>query len=492
MIWNDGQLLADVSPREAAALNPDDAVLWGLTPRELHDAYWAAHGVQVVRRGERFTRQRGVDLYLLLEPDQLVRFDVLDLGGHLAWRAAAVTRLRVVLRHSAPYNERAELDAEGRVRRVERRYGAITRAAQRVMLTPRAGFASIWSRGESRRDSWRLIRADAGLSNVDYFHCDGDCHDAGNLEDACAFVDALVRNWDDPERAIEGLERSDEGLVAPAGARLSSDVRVIGPVWLGAGRSIEQRACLVGPTWWNDEPGSIPEVSVRPISAIEPARATLSDVTPAGSRMAYQCAKRTFDVVASALGLLVLSPVLLLIALAVMIDDGWPVFFGHRRQTRGGRSFHCWKFRTMRRDADAIKARLQQENVCDGPQFFMADDPRVTRVGRILRKCQLDELPQLWNVLVGHMSLVGPRPSPDAENRICPSWREIRLSVRPGITGLWQLRRTREPGVDFQEWIRFDTEYVENAGFLYDLRILIQTVWMLLPTGSDDARDEAG
>ena len=106
----------------------------------------------------------------------------------------------------------------------------------------------------------------------------------------------------------------------------------------------------------------------------------------------------------------------------------------------------------MRNNAEQLKKQLAEQNKCDGPQFYIEDDPRITRFGKIMRKCNIDELPQLLNVLIGHMSMVGPRPSPHNENQYCPPWREARLSVRPGITGLWQVMRSRQDGLDFQEW----------------------------------------
>ena len=175
-----------------------------------------------------------------------------------------------------------------------------------------------------------------------------------------------------------------------------------------------------------------------------------------------------------------MAPVFIAVGLIVALDDGLPLFFGHTRQKRGGAAFRCWKFRTMRRDAEALVADLQSRNKADGPQVFIENDPRVTRVGRFLRKFQLDELPQFWNVLVGDMSVVGPRPSPDNENQFCPAWREMRLSVRPGITGLWQVERTRAPGEDFQEWIKYDLEYVRTASFMLDIRICLKTARNLI------------
>jgi lipopolysaccharide/colanic/teichoic acid biosynthesis glycosyltransferase len=166
--------------------------------------------------------------------------------------------------------------------------------------------------------------------------------------------------------------------------------------------------------------------------------------------------------------------------LAIYIEDGRPFFFGHKRETTGGREFVCWKFRSMRNDAEQIKVELEQQNRADGPQFFIEDDPRLTRVGNIIRRLNIDELPQFFNVLLGHMAIVGPRPSPFRENQFCPGWREARLSVRPGITGLWQVRRSRLTGLDFQEWIRYDIEYVEKGNWTMDLWIIGQTILVLV------------
>ena len=190
--------------------------------------------------------------------------------------------------------------------------------------------------------------------------------------------------------------------------------------------------------------------------------------------------KRLFDIVMSVAVLVCFLPVMLLVALAIIVDDGFPILFGHIRQKKDGKNFKCWKFRTMRRDAESLVPQLQAMNLADGPQVLIENDPRVTRVGRVLRKLQLDEFPQFWNVLRGDMSIVGPRPSPDKENQFCPAWRELRLSVRPGITGLWQVERTRNPGEDFQEWIKYDIEYVRTASFSKDLAIIIKTAWNIV------------
>ena len=130
--------------------------------------------------------------------------------------------------------------------------------------------------------------------------------------------------------------------------------------------------------------------------------------------------------------------------------------------------------------ADNIQEKLRVVSQVDGPQFKMENDPRVNSIGRFLRETYLDEIPQFFNVLVGQMSVVGPRPSPEAENTLCPSWRDARLSVRPGITGLWQVFGTREPMKDFQEWIHYDIKYVRNLSLKTDLWICWKTARKLI------------
>jgi lipopolysaccharide/colanic/teichoic acid biosynthesis glycosyltransferase len=199
--------------------------------------------------------------------------------------------------------------------------------------------------------------------------------------------------------------------------------------------------------------------------------------------------KRAFDVLVSLVLLALLAPIFVIISVAILLEDGRPILFVQRRQTLGGRTFGCLKFRTMGRGgmgahtgrdhAHDWKSQHAALNRCDGPHFKADRDPRVTRVGRVLRRLALDELPQLLNVIRGEMSLVGPRPSPNRENQLCPAWRRARLSVRAGITGLWQVRRTRAPMIDFQEWIRYDMEYVARrsarGGWWMDASILLRT-----------------
>lgn len=185
--------------------------------------------------------------------------------------------------------------------------------------------------------------------------------------------------------------------------------------------------------------------------------------------------KRVADACVAAIVLILFAPVIPVIALAVRMSSPGPVFFRDKRQGLHGKLFDCIKFRTMRQGADKMQDKLRFVCEVDGPQFKMTDDPRITTVGRFLRETYLDEIPQFFNVLCGQMSVVGPRPSPEFENTLCASWRDARLSVRPGITGLWQVCRTRAAHKDFQEWIHYDTEYVRNLSPGLDLWICWRT-----------------
>jgi len=190
--------------------------------------------------------------------------------------------------------------------------------------------------------------------------------------------------------------------------------------------------------------------------------------------------KRIADFFAAAMVLILFAPVLILVALAIKLTSPGPVFYKDRRQGLHGREFNCLKFRTMIMGADKIQEILRIVSQVDGPQFKMAEDPRINTVGWFLRETYIDEIPQFFNVLFGQMSIVGPRPSPKSENTLCPYWRDARLSVRPGITGLWQIYRTRQPMKDFQEWIHYDIEYVRNLSLRMDLSICWKTAMKLL------------
>ncbi|SOC89740.1 Undecaprenyl-phosphate galactose phosphotransferase, WbaP/exopolysaccharide biosynthesis polyprenyl glycosylphosphotransferase [Curtobacterium sp. 314Chir4.1] len=184
--------------------------------------------------------------------------------------------------------------------------------------------------------------------------------------------------------------------------------------------------------------------------------------------------KRALDVIGAGIGLLLLAPVFALLALVIRADDRGPVFFRQTRVGRGGREFSILKFRTMCVDAEARMAALAQSNEGAGPLFKMKDDPRVTRVGSFLRRTSLDELPQLWNVLTGSMSLVGPRPALPREVALYEDFADRRLLVTPGITGLWQVSGRSD--LDWADGVRLDLHYVENWSFVHDVVILARTI----------------
>jgi lipopolysaccharide/colanic/teichoic acid biosynthesis glycosyltransferase len=184
--------------------------------------------------------------------------------------------------------------------------------------------------------------------------------------------------------------------------------------------------------------------------------------------------KRALDVLGAGAGLVLLAPLLAGIAAAVKLSSPGPALFRQRRSGRGGRPFVMYKFRTMVCDAEARQAELQARNERDGPAFKMRNDPRVTPLGRFLRSTSLDELPQLWNVLRGEMSLVGPRPLPCEESAACAGWQRRRLDVTPGLTCTWQV--WARGGVSFAEWARMDVRYIRSCSAWQDLKLLLLTV----------------
>jgi exopolysaccharide biosynthesis polyprenyl glycosylphosphotransferase len=184
--------------------------------------------------------------------------------------------------------------------------------------------------------------------------------------------------------------------------------------------------------------------------------------------------KRFIDIALSSAGLLLLSPLLLLIAWLIKLDSPGPVFFKQTRLGRGARPFTCYKFRSMREDAERVKPRLTKLNEAEGPIFKIRDDPRITRVGRILRRFSIDELPQLINVFRGDMSLVGPRPPLPGEVEKYEDWHHERLRIPSGMTGLWQVMGRSD--LTFDEMVMLDLHYAENWSLWLDFKILLRTI----------------
>jgi lipopolysaccharide/colanic/teichoic acid biosynthesis glycosyltransferase len=287
---------------------------------------------------------------------------------------------------------------------------------------------------------------------------------------------------------------------------IAGNARFLGPVKLGSNVRIEQDAVLVGPVIISDNvtvgnsavvksSALAPGLDIPPGCIIEnrvlSGRANLDQNNQMRSTYVKDNSQNNFrkwsrfslvnilkrfaDLFVSTTVLVFFAPLFPIIALIIKLTSKGPVFFKHKRQGLHGREFNCLKFRTMITGADEIQAKLRSHNQVDGPQFMVEDDPRITVVGKFLRNTFIDEIPQFINVLLGQMSLVGPRPSPKSENSLCPPWRDARLSVKPGISGLWQVSRTRQPGKDFQEWIYYDTCYVRNLSLKMDLKIGFKT-----------------
>lgn len=207
------------------------------------------------------------------------------------------------------------------------------------------------------------------------------------------------------------------------------------------------------------------------------SQSTDVQLAPCCQTFVYCVVKRLFDFLCSASALIMLSPLLGLIALAVKLSSPGPLFYHWHVVGRGGRRFTGYKFRTMVVNADELKKDLLPYNERNGPTFKMKNDPRVTPVGRVLRKFSLDELPQLWSVLKGDMSLVGPRPVAPDEWEHFEDWQRCKLSVTPGGICLWHVRgKARE----FNEWIKLDLEYIDNWSLGLDFKILLLIIPYLL------------
>ena len=191
----------------------------------------------------------------------------------------------------------------------------------------------------------------------------------------------------------------------------------------------------------------------------------------------YEAIKRLIDIICSFVGILVLSPLFIIIAIIIKFTSKGPVFFSQKRVGRNGKEFDMYKFRSMVVNAEELKEKLAAQNEMSGPMFKMKDDPRVTKVGKFIRKTSLDELPQLWNVLKGDMSLVGPRPSLPKEVAQFDEWMYKRLEVKPGLTCYWQV--SGRNNIDFEDWMKLDVKYVEERNLWIDIKLIFKTVGVL-------------
>lgn len=360
---------------------------------------------------------------------------------------------------------------------------------------------------------------------VRIYELEGYCRPVATIEDYFAAHREVLFRW----AGSRGMTEIAEGVWAGENANISSRAFVLGPVIIGDNCTIGESAQIIGPAVignncsigkrakvresviWNDlelEDGAtirhcIAGSGVRVyagdtldnkilVDYLRPSDVNLMPtqyefnglMESVARRMGgarykiFLGIKRLVDLTAAAMLLILLSPLIIGLSIIIKLDSDGPSVFRQRRCGRHGKDFVMYKFRTMVKDASALQQTLASKSNVDGPMFKLQKDPRITRIGGFLRKTSLDELPQLFNVLKGDMSLVGPRPLVMDEMKFSPSWRNIRLRVKPGITGLWQVEGRSE--ASFQDWIRHDVFYVKKQSLFLDLKILFKTMKVVL------------
>jgi len=507
---------------------------WGTRVRHVWDGGGAGTAGALRAVGD----SMGRDPFLLLEAG--VFLESIDLHSLLAYhreKGAVITVVADRRRASPSHVTLVEMTARGRIKTVRVPHGPNTCGGQWtheaaglyvveravLPLIPRHGRVDLKEQLIPRMIDEELSvyghcpdrRASTRLANTD---------DLLRLERRL-IVARLLR--EKPRAAL------DQAYAADASAIIDPEARIVGPVLIGPGCRIERGALIMGPTSIGADcrVGAGAEVvasSLWPESRIDAgasvqrclvshgcripvrtritdrlvidekhfgSRLRLIDVVPQqGAALLHRGGrfrptfgrwgrwdtgvKRLADLAVSATALVLTAPIFAGAALAVRLDSPGPIIYRQTRCGQNGKPFVMFKFRTMIVDADRLQGDLRTANEVDGPMFKMRNDPRVTRVGRWLRKTSIDELPQLINVLRGEMSLVGPRPLAEEEMRYAPAWRDVRLQVRPGLTGLWQVAaRSR---ASFEDWIRFDVEYVHRRSLWLDARVLLQTVGAVL------------
>jgi len=194
--------------------------------------------------------------------------------------------------------------------------------------------------------------------------------------------------------------------------------------------------------------------------------------------LVYDFFKRAMDISCAAAGIIVLSPIFIITSILIRLDSRGPIFFSQERIGKDGKIFKMYKFRSMVVNAEELKKKLLKENEMSGPMFKMKEDPRITGIGKFIRKTSIDELPQLFNVLKGEMSLVGPRPSLPKEVEKFDNWMLERLEVKPGLTCYWQVMGRNN--IDFERWMELDIRYVKERSLLLDIKLILKTVNVLL------------
>ncbi len=310
----------------------------------------------------------------------------------------------------------------------------------------------------------------------------------GSVAEAGPFLETLRRRRDWGMRVAGVIRPDDEDATSVGGVKVLGTISQIGSVlerenvaqvfvtgraWSTATlRSVADACEEVGVTFTMDANFLGLSVARAEVHDYEGWNVLSFSSTPMNADALV--VKRLMDLVGSAVALVLVSPVLALTALAIKLEDGGPVLFVQQRCGLYGRTFPMYKFRSMVLDAEAKKAELERLNEMSGPVFKMARDPRITRVGAFIRKTSIDELPQFWNVLRGEMRLVGPRPPIPSEVARYERWQMRRLSMKPGITCIWQVSGRNQ--VDFETWMKLDLQYIDNWSLFLDVKLLLRTV----------------
>jgi lipopolysaccharide/colanic/teichoic acid biosynthesis glycosyltransferase len=489
--------------------------------------------------------EEGEPVYLIFNGE---RFPICDLSDAISihrQNRCDATLIDFPQRSKKGYQEKIQFDKEGHVKRVNRSYEEeenILRTDRDwptlIVLSPEAMRELLDTSLPHRINQWpsAMLRAGLLVRGSTIPGRSFSLYDREHLFELNEVILRLRPHW---LAGSGGLVDQGEKIWVGKNVRIDSTANLLGPIAIGDNVEIGPDAVVVGPTTIGRgskigagivlkrsvvfpdttlagatfkshaisqaivlggdtptiqalTPEELPSrgMDLRSLSVDRPIKLETvleGGTTPALTGARYRTfltTKRLFDVIGSFCALSLTGPFYPLIMLAIYLNSPGPIFYGAVRQGRGGKNFKCWKFRTMVVNADEIKRKLMIQNEVDGPQFKMKNDPRIFFIGKWLRKLNIDEWPQFWNVFVGQMSVVGPRPSPEKENQMCPAWREARLSVRPGITGLWQVSRRRDRGeTDFQEWIYYDVQYIKKQSFWLDIKIFCKTFLVALGGG---------
>jgi lipopolysaccharide/colanic/teichoic acid biosynthesis glycosyltransferase len=491
----------------------------------LRDAGWHVSDVTELGRLPEITgRLELSDWLLLVDPRwSSVRGDGLRLLVRKLAEAQGARHLVALGASQQGTKEYVQFDADGKVQRIQRYYDGVTWLQTRAVAASLIPVSAVRIAPDTAYPDLTTLRGvlvacGAITHDIDLREGVFDLDQEAGLLQLCeqhlrhlpssSFPPYKVLApgvWVGPRCTIHGTARLCGPIILHEDVRVEADAKLIGPTVIGRGGRVGRGAvlarCLVAPEavvperaalhervlcgdGGNGQPptaylavASFPRcLQDQPRSLFGHARGRRRNKS---RREAYVAIKCVIESVLALLGIIILSPLLLLTAAAIKLTSRGPVFFHHEREGKGGKPFRCCKYRTMVAGAHRQQRALYRQNALDGPQFKLQDDPRITWLGHWVRVTNLDELPQLFNVALGQMSLIGPRPSPFRENQICVPWREARLAVRPGITGLWQICRQDRSAGDFHQWIYYDMLYVRHLSPWLDLKILLATLLTL-------------